>query len=219
MTVVAEYFARAHHPVTRARYPDSSRGHDFRTLVRATPRLVSFFSDTRARSTCYGSRGRPDPRAALGTVFAAARTRDPSAARRHGDRDRGSAAAADARVVVGVGHVRRHRVRGQVVGRRRLRAGPGHRVPGRQAAGVRQLAGETGQAERGRQHRDHRQEEAGGPRGGPVQAAAAEQAAPAAAGEHVAGAGHRRVLRHAHAEDITAVDPGRRHRPGTRPTE
>lgn len=57
---------------------------------------------------------------------------------------------------------------------RRVRARPGHRVPGRQAAGVRQLAGEARQAERGRRHRDHRQE-AGGPRRGPVQAAAAQQ--------------------------------------------
>lgn len=104
---------------------------------------------------------------------------------------------------------------------RRVRARPGHRVPGRQAAGVRQLAGEARQAERGRRHRDHRQE-AGGPRRGPVQGAAAQQQRQqqqqAPAGQHVPGTGHRRVLRHAHAEDIAAVDTGRRHRPGTRPT-
>lgn len=107
--------------------------------------------------------------------------------------------------------------RGHVV--RRLRARPGHRVPGRQAAGVRQLAGETGQAERGRRHRDHRQE-ARRPGRGPVQAAVAggrRQERPAA-GQHVPGPGHRRVLRHAHPEDIAAVDTGRRHRPGTGPT-
>lgn len=86
-------------------------------------------------------------------------------------------------------------------------------MPGRPRAGLRELAGETRQVERGRRHRDHRAEEAGGPRGGPHQAAAAEQAAR----QHVPGAGHRRVLRHAHAADIAAVDPGRRHRPGARP--
>lgn len=107
--------------------------------------------------------------------------------------------------------------RGHVVGR--LRARPGHRVPGRQAAGVRQLAGETGQAERGRRHRDHR-EEAHRPGRGPVQVAVADgrQERRPAARQHVAGPGHRRVLRHPHAEDIAAVDTGRRHRPGTGPT-
>jgi len=70
-----------------------------------------------------------------------------------------------------------------------LRAGPGHRLPGRQAAGVRQLAGKARQAERGRRHRDDRQEEGGGPGRGPIQAAAAQQQA--APSQHVSGTGHR----------------------------
>lgn len=60
-----------------------------------------------------------------------------------------------------------------VVGRLRVRLG--HRVSGRQAAGVRQLAGETGQAERGRRHRDHREEASGWSRRRPVKVNAAEQ--------------------------------------------
>jgi len=82
-------------------------------------------------------------------------------------------------VHVAVGAPRR--VRRRHIGRR-LRAGPGHRLPGRQVAGVRQLAGKEGQAERGRRHRNDRQEEGGGPRRRQVQATAAQQQAARAKG-------------------------------------
>lgn len=132
-------------------------------------------------------------------------------------------------VLVVVSGVRRGHHAGSVVrrrpccrrhGRRRLRPRPGHRVSGRPGARVRQLAGEAGQAERGRRLRHRRQETTGGGAGRPAghgprpsQVTAGQRPAD----RRVPGTGHRRVLRNAHPAHIATVDLGRRHRPGTGP--